>query len=351
MSKLSGLVTAILFVAGEPVEKTDVAAWCGIREDELENALRELEKDAADGAGLCVIRMESKVQLVTNPAYAKRLQDVFSPRTETTLSTALLETLTIIAYQQPVTRAEIEQVRGVRSAYPIATLVERGLVRKMGSKPVIGTPTLYGTTEDFLRQFGLESLADLPALKDPEEEQNAAPENPDSTAQSTDESYPQSEENAVQSPGSKQAAGGKESVGSFPDPADPKSYPHSTSEGSEDAADGKASSSARLEGNVDPDVHVPEEAGDLHSGDPREAATYPLPELRERPQSKVEGPSEEYGAHEPVLSEPNASEPVEELQIEELHMGEPNPGEPVEELQIEEWDVNDMGAVPKSVQD
>lgn len=165
MSELSGLLTAILFVAGDPVEKADLCAWTGAEEEELEAALADLEAQAARGAGLTIIHMEAKVQLVTSPRYAERLRDIFRPSTGASLSSALLETLTIIAYQQPVTRAEVEQIRGVRSVYPIATLSERGLIQKVGSKPVLGTPSLYGTTDDFLRQFGLSSLKDLPTLQ------------------------------------------------------------------------------------------------------------------------------------------------------------------------------------------
>lgn len=162
-----GLVQAILFVSGEAVRIEDLCEWTSLPEEELAEVLESLESEAE---GLIVRRFGDSVQLVTNPRYAQALRRIFSPDTEEKLSSSLLETLTIIAYRQPVTRLEVEELRGVRSAYSIGALCDKGLVERIGTRDVLGHPAEYGTTEEFLRQFDLRSLDDLPQVKDQDDE-------------------------------------------------------------------------------------------------------------------------------------------------------------------------------------
>lgn len=166
MRNAKGLVEALLFAAGEPVEQADLIAWAGVSEEELAGILSSLEAGREAGAGLVLRRVGSKVQLVTNPRYGPRLREVFAPAQQVSLSSSLMETLAVVAYRQPVTRPEIEQIRGVRCAYALAGLLERGLIRKAGTKEVVGRPSLYATTDEFLMRFGFESLDALPPLSD-----------------------------------------------------------------------------------------------------------------------------------------------------------------------------------------
>lgn len=156
-----------MFVSGDPVRIEDLCSWTSLPEDEVTGLLESLENE--DG-GLVCRRFGDSVQLVTNPKYADVLQRIFSPDSEERLSASLLETLTIIAYRQPVTRLEVEELRGVRSAYSIAALCDKGLVEKIGTRDVLGHPTEYGTTEEFLRQFDLRSLDDLPKVEEKDKE-------------------------------------------------------------------------------------------------------------------------------------------------------------------------------------
>lgn len=162
------LLEAILFVCGEPTAVSAIAAWMEIPEAEV----FQLARQPQEGSGLVIRRLDDRLQLATSPVYAEKLKAIFQSRSEERLSNSLLETLTIIAYRQPVTRQEVDDIRGVNSAYAIAALRERGLVEKTGVREVLGRPSLYGTTAVFLQQFNLSSLADLPPLPGGEEKAN-----------------------------------------------------------------------------------------------------------------------------------------------------------------------------------
>ena len=168
MDKQQAMATieAILFVSGDPVPVDELGEGLQLTPLEMEQILSEMGQALREDAsrGLMLQRIEDSVQLVTKPASAELVDAILTPVKKASLSQAVLETLTIIAYQQPVTRAEIEQVRGVRCEYAVSTLQKYGLIEEVGRKDTLGRPILYGTTTEFLRFFGLESLQQLPDL-------------------------------------------------------------------------------------------------------------------------------------------------------------------------------------------
>jgi segregation and condensation protein B len=156
------LLEALLLVAPAPVTVEELARGAGIDLHRIEVALFDLE--AAGDRGWVVQRHGDRVQLATSPRFAAQVRRFLGLEREARLSTAALETLAIVAYQQPVTRAEIEGVRGVDCSGVLTTLLSRGLIETVGRIAAPGNPFQYGTTPDFLLHFGLRSLADLPPL-------------------------------------------------------------------------------------------------------------------------------------------------------------------------------------------
>ncbi len=153
----------VLLAGGGPVPLPRLAQALQCPEDEVKSLLEELERDYR-ARGLMVQQVAGGYQLCTRPQYAEYVTRLVAQQPEP-LSRACLETLAVVAYRQPVTRAEVEAVRGARSDHHLRRLVERNLIREVGRKPGPGTPILYGTTELFLRQFGLRDLNDLPPLE------------------------------------------------------------------------------------------------------------------------------------------------------------------------------------------
>jgi segregation and condensation protein B len=160
--ELTALIEALLLVAPEPATPETLAEGAGVVVAHVEAALSDLER--ADGRGWVIQRHAGTVQLATAPRFAAQVRRFLGLEREAHLSAAALETLAIVAYQQPVTRAEVEAVRGVDCAGMLAKLHERGLLEAVGRLPSVGNPIQYGTTPEFLRHFGLRSLADLPPL-------------------------------------------------------------------------------------------------------------------------------------------------------------------------------------------
>lgn len=169
VSALAAAVEALLFISDSPLPAEKLAGILQVDSGLLAEALERLKvRYSLAESGLCIQELAGGLQLVTRPhlaEYVERLVKVKPP----TLSQAALETLAIIAYRQPVTRAEIEMIRGVKSDSAISTLLERNMVRELGRKPVLGRPMLYGTTREFLKQFGLNALEDLPEVRTSEE--------------------------------------------------------------------------------------------------------------------------------------------------------------------------------------
>lgn len=172
---LKGRIEAILFVAGEAVTVKELARALQAEEKAVKaelNAIRD-EYDY-DQRGFLLKRFGDKVQLATRPLYAQDVLRLLQPVQQQSLSQAAMETLAVVAYKQPVTRAEVEQVRGVKCDYSLQSLINKGLIKETGRKDTIGRPILFGTTDEFLSHFGLEGLEYLPPL--PENPQKSFPE-------------------------------------------------------------------------------------------------------------------------------------------------------------------------------
>jgi segregation and condensation protein B len=159
------VIEAVLFLTEEPLKADRVAAVLASSLSEAEVLMQELKDDlTAANRGLQVVETAGGFQLGTVPELAPYLERAFSGDVSSNLSTAALEALAIIAYKQPVTRIEIESIRGVRSEHVLENLLKRKLIKISGRKEGPGRPLLYGTTADFLKYFGLKELADLPPL-------------------------------------------------------------------------------------------------------------------------------------------------------------------------------------------
>lgn len=160
---------SILFVAGDAMEIGELAAVFEVERGELETiADSMILRRQQEGAGLLLKRVGEKLQFCSNPQNAAYIEKVLAPVKKTRLSQSMIETLAIIAYRQPITRFEIEQIRGVKSNYSVAMLIEKGLIERLGRKKALGNPMLYGTNDEFLRHFGLESIEALPPLSEAE---------------------------------------------------------------------------------------------------------------------------------------------------------------------------------------
>ena len=177
LSGLKGILEAILFVSGEPLSVDRMlGAVDGVDRAELTSALRALQADyAAEGRGLQLVEVAGGFQIATRPDCAPWIKRLERAKEGARLSRSAMETLAIVAYKQPVVRAEIEQLRGVDTAAVLKTLLERRLVRIVGRKDAPGRPIMYGTTRQFLQAFGLKDLSDLPALRDIKELKEAEP--------------------------------------------------------------------------------------------------------------------------------------------------------------------------------
>lgn len=169
--ELLGALEAILFACGEPIgaDKICEALECG--EETVLEALGTLQKKFNTAqSGIHLIRLENSFQFTTNPAYITPVRTALDLRRNTPLSQAAMEVLAVIAYNQPVTKAFVEQVRGVDCSGVIGSLVQKGLIEERGRLELPGRPLLYGTTETFLRTLNISTLSELPPL--PQDEAN-----------------------------------------------------------------------------------------------------------------------------------------------------------------------------------
>lgn len=165
MTQLESTLEAVLFAAGDAVSLDRLCAALETPREDILAAARELENlYDFENRGLILRRIDDKLQLCSRPMYAEVARRVTESRRAASLSPAALEVLTIIAYRQPVTRAFIDQLRGVDSGGTLSGLAEKQLIEEAGRLEVPGRPILYRTTERFLQAFALESLDDLPAL-------------------------------------------------------------------------------------------------------------------------------------------------------------------------------------------
>ena len=176
-SSLAQILEAVLFAAGDPVRMDELLRILGCTPEALESAAAELRTTLDDrGSALTLREVAGGWQLVTRPAYCHYLEKL-TQILDHKLTTPTMETLSIIAYRQPITKTEIEEIRGVRIEKSLARLLEYGLIEERGRKATIGRPILYATTDMFLEAFGLKSLEDLPnLLTDQEAAEGLAPE-------------------------------------------------------------------------------------------------------------------------------------------------------------------------------
>ena len=164
--ELAHVIEAILFVAGEPVNVKEIQRALEVTEDQTRQAIDALESDYSyHRRGITLKRFGQHIQLSTRAEYAPYVERLLQPIQKQSLSQSALETLAVVAYKQPVTRLEIEAVRGVKCDYSVQSLVNKGLIEEVGRKEALGRPILYGTTDKFLQHFGMETLADLPSVE------------------------------------------------------------------------------------------------------------------------------------------------------------------------------------------
>lgn len=156
-------IECMLFVAGDPVAITELARVLDLPMQKMRILLSEMEYSyRVEGRGIQLLVTADTAQLVSNRDYIEQVKQLVNPDETKSVSQSLLETLAVIAYRQPVTRSDVERVRGVRCDYAVTQLAKLGLIVEIGRKDVVGHPTLFGTTDQFLRQFGLHSVDEMP---------------------------------------------------------------------------------------------------------------------------------------------------------------------------------------------
>lgn len=171
VENVSSAIEAILFANGASVEKSRIAQALEISEKQVDEHISALIDDYTKAnRGITIIKLDDSYQMVSNKEYAPQIRTVMDLRRNTPLSQAGLEVLAVVAYNQPVTKAFVEQVRGVDCSGVIGSLTAKGLVEEKGRLELPGRPLLYGTTENFLRCFNISSIEELPPLPENDEE-------------------------------------------------------------------------------------------------------------------------------------------------------------------------------------
>jgi len=164
--ELKSIIEALLFTFGDPIESKEIAKVLELSTKETDELLKEL-KDEFDynRRGIRIVKFNNSYQMGTRPEHHEYIKSIVLTRNTRNLSSAALETLSIIAYKQPVIKSDIDQIRGVKSDRSLETLIVRKLVKEVGRLDKPGKPIEYGTTDEFLRYFGLESLEQLPPVE------------------------------------------------------------------------------------------------------------------------------------------------------------------------------------------
>lgn len=184
IKKIRGAIEAILFASGEPVAVDRVAEVLNLDKPTAGKLMQSIMDDFnTDFGGVRIIRLDDAYQMCSNPIYGEHVRETLDLRRNTPLSQAAMEVLAIVAYNQPVTKAFVEQVRGVDSSGVMSSLVSKGLVQERGRLELPGRPLLYGTTSEFLRCLNISSLSELPPLPNQEEAAKEAEEEPEAVAQ------------------------------------------------------------------------------------------------------------------------------------------------------------------------
>ena len=163
MNNLKEIIKAILFISGDGVEIDDIMQKLEIDKKTFTKAVEQIKQDFGENSGIQLIEYKNKIQLCSNPIYADIISTVLNPVREKALTKAALETVAIIAYKQPITKLEIEEIRKINSAdYAIQALLDNKMIEIVGRKDAVGKPYLFGTTDEFLKRFNLKSITDLP---------------------------------------------------------------------------------------------------------------------------------------------------------------------------------------------
>lgn len=162
MNNLENIIESILFVSGDAIDTNEMASLLDVKPKEIKDAVEVLKTKYNAESGIKLNEFNNKLQFSTNSNYSDQVALVLNPIRQRNLSKATLETAAIIAYKQPITRLEIEEIRGVSSDYAINILMEHNLIQIVGRKDSVGKPTLFGTTDEFLKRFNISSINDLP---------------------------------------------------------------------------------------------------------------------------------------------------------------------------------------------
>jgi segregation and condensation protein B len=167
LDQLKAIIEALVFASPEPITpKMLFKLLADEPKEDVAAAVDALKKDYADRGGLHLVEVAGGYQITTRPEFHEWVRRLFHERTTQKLSVQALETLAVIAYKQPITAAEVGEIRGVNTSGVLSTLLDRHLIKIVGRKNVIGRPFLYGTTREFLIRFGLNDLSDLPKVED-----------------------------------------------------------------------------------------------------------------------------------------------------------------------------------------
>ncbi len=162
LKEIAKIIEGVLFVAGEGVDIDEFKNRFDMNDREFNKCLDILKEKYNEDSGINVITYKSKVQLSSNPSIVENISEILNPIRERSLTRAALETVAIIAYKQPITRTEIENVRGVNCDYAIQLLQSNNLIEIVGRKDTVGKPVMFGTTENFLKRFEINNIEDLP---------------------------------------------------------------------------------------------------------------------------------------------------------------------------------------------
>lgn len=182
-SEKVALVEALVFAHGEPLSLETLSEVTRLNEIEVREAIVQIRSQLTErGSALELLEVGGKFQFRTRPEFSAFVRELKAGRPRR-LSGPALETLAVVAYRQPIVRSDIEKIRGVDVTPTIKTLLERKLVRIVGHQETVGQPALYGTTDDFLKVFGLSSLSQLPTLRDLKELDSAASEEPEEASE------------------------------------------------------------------------------------------------------------------------------------------------------------------------
>lgn len=162
LENLSNILESVLFVSGNPVPVAILAEKLGVSEKDIKDAAKKLQERYSEKSGIRLLSFNKKLQLSSNPDYKDFVSSVLNPIKEREFTKTILECSAIIAYKQPITKGELEELRGLNCDYAIHTLLDLKMIEPVGRKDAVGRPILYATTDNFLKRFRLNSIEDLP---------------------------------------------------------------------------------------------------------------------------------------------------------------------------------------------